>query len=155
IDLTGLSGTITLGSALPHLGNTNSGVSNKEIDIEAPGVAKLIVARSGATGTPAFRIFTVDAGTNVKVVGLTIMGGSSDRGGGLLVDGGAVALTDVTVAGNQAVGAAGTAGANGGNALGGGIYLAGGSLTLNHDIIQGNVARGGTGGNGWAGGSAA
>ena len=42
-------------SALPDLSNTTG-----LMDIEGPGAASLTVARSGAAGTPDFRVFTVD-----------------------------------------------------------------------------------------------
>ncbi len=92
-------------------------------------------------------------------------------GGGLLIDGGNVALSNVAVMNNAASGGAGAdgsvgrsatqayptggpgaAGGAGGNARGGGIYLASGNLTLTNDLIQGNVAQGGAGGAGGRGG---
>ena len=156
-----VTGPITLDSALPDLTYTGG-----LIDVEGPGAASLTVARNSAAGTPDFRIFTIDTNTHIKMVGLTITGGLAAAGGGLLIDGGTVSLTKVTVTQNQAVGTAGAAGASGGNAHGGGIYLNGGSLTLNHDLVRSNVARGGDGGpsgdggfsgsgGGGAGGSAA
>src|SRR5262249_30439476 len=152
----GVTGTITLNSALPDLSNT-SGTT----DIDGPGAKKLTVARNSAAGTPAFRIFTIDTGTTVDISSLTITGGLATQGGGLLDNGGTVSLTKVTVTNNQAVGAAGVAGVagavgnpgggvggNGGNALGGGLYLSGGSLVLNDDLVSNNIARGGAGGKG-------
>ncbi len=168
-----VAGTIYLVSALPDL--------NRDVTLNGPGAAKLTVARSGAAGTAAFRIFTIDTNTKVKIDGLTITGGLASQGGGLSIDGGTVSLTNVSVINNQAVGpegAAGSAGSpgasggrsgygrphdagpggdggpgsNGGNALGGGIYMAGGSLTLNNDVVSSNVARGGAGGVGGVGG---
>ena len=73
-----VTGTITLNSALPDLSNT-IGVT----DIEGPGTASLTVARSSAAGTPDFRIFTVDANVQAKLVGLTITGGLASSGGGV------------------------------------------------------------------------
>src|SRR5262245_38728005 len=83
-----VAGAITLRSALPDLSNTTD-----VTDIEGPGASGLTVARSSAAGTPNFRIFTIDANARVKLAGLTITKGSADRGGGLLVDRGAVTLT--------------------------------------------------------------
>jgi hypothetical protein len=93
-------------------------------------------------------------------------------GGGLLIDGGTVALSGVSLANNTASGSAGAhgtsgssatskhptggAGGNGGsggNAAGGGIYLASGSLNLVNDQVAGNVAQGGAGGAGGDGGN--
>ena len=65
-----VTGTITLNSALPDLSNT-TGVT----DIEGPGASSLTVARSSASGTPDFSVFTVDANVKAKLAGLTITGG--------------------------------------------------------------------------------
>ena len=110
------------------------------------------------------RILEIDGNDQltVKLEQLTIEGGravSNDptveaRGGGLLVDGGNVTLSNVAAFSNQAVGASGAAGlpgasgqngghgGNGGAAAGGGIYLASGSLTLINANISGNTAPG-------------
>ncbi len=140
-----VTGTITLNSALPDLSDTTG-----TIDIEGPGASSLTVARSGASGTPDFRILTIDANTKVKIVGLTIADGIATAGGGLLIDGGTVTLSNVAVIDNHAVGTDGAAGANGqfsvaqnggagGSGFGGGIYLSVGSLTLKNDVIRDNV----------------
>src|SRR5271157_4796114 len=72
-----VTGEIVLYSALPDLSNT-TGVT----DIEGPGASSLTVARSSASGTPDFGIFTVDANVQAQLAGLTITGGSSvDYGG--------------------------------------------------------------------------
>src|SRR5262245_60092170 len=119
-----VTGTITLNSALPDLSNT-TGLT----DIEGPGASGLTVARSGAAGTPAFRIFTVDAGAQVNLVGLTITGGLASEGGGIY-NLGTLTLSDAIVADNVAQGSAGAAGSGGSgqDALGGGIYSSGGAL---------------------------
>jgi hypothetical protein len=72
-----VTGTITLNSALLDLNNTTG-----LIDIEGPGAASLTVARNNTPGTPNFRIFTIDAGVNAKLDGLTITGGHVDDDGG-------------------------------------------------------------------------
>jgi hypothetical protein len=75
-----LTGTITLLSALPDL--------TGDTILSGPGVSALTVARSAASGTPQFRIFTVDAGAQVTISGLTITGGQTiDAGGGILNSG--------------------------------------------------------------------
>ena len=145
IDFT-VTGTITLNSALPDLSDTTG-----QVDIDGPGASRLTVARSAASGTPDFRILTIDANTKVKIVGLTIADGIAPEGGGLLIDGGTVA-SNVAVINNQAVGAEGAAASTARSgpgrpgapaaAQGGGIYLSGGGLTLKNDVISGNVARG-------------
>jgi hypothetical protein len=61
------------------------------------------VARDGAAGTPGFRIFTVDAGVETRLVGLTIVGGRTDSGGGIS-NVGTLTVTGCTLTGNRAVG---------------------------------------------------
>ena len=69
----------------------------------------LTVARSNATGTPDFRIFTVASGTVVILEGLTATGGNAaastdapGRGGGI-ENSGTLTLTNFTVSGNTAI----------------------------------------------------
>ncbi len=97
------------------------------------------------------------------------VGGTMALGGGILIDGGNVTLSNVNVSQNQVAGAFGSAGANGiaghadgGNgqngkgAQGGGIYLAAGDLLIkNKSEVFGNevnAGAGGKGGNGAPGG---
>src|SRR5262249_9165467 len=138
-----VTGTITLNSALPDLSNT-TGLT----DIEGPGAASLTVART--IGAPEFRIFTVDAGVNAKLVGLTLIRGQADQGGGIFGDGGTVALTGVTLTHDAAVGADGVGGA----AAGGGLYARDATVTLNDVTISNVSARGGAGGPSGSGGVA-
>ena len=72
----GLTGTITLLTALPDLSNA--------ITLDGPGASALTVASSPPTGTSTFRIFTVDSGADVSLSGLTISGGDAGTGGGHL-----------------------------------------------------------------------
>jgi choice-of-anchor C domain-containing protein len=136
IDLTELSGTITLGSALPNLGNTNGGVSGKEIDIEAPGATKLTVGRSTDPGTPDFRIFTIGAGANVTIDGLTIAWGRAVSGGGIYNSGGTLAIDDCSISDNTDSG-------YGNHSGGGGIYstgtlnIIGSTINRNHAATDG------------------
>ena len=115
-----VTGTITLNSALPDLSNT-TGLT----DIEGPGASSLTVARSGASGTPDFRIFTVDADVQAEITGLSISGGSSDGAGGGIENSGILTVTNSTIADNSA----------GGN--GGGIESSG-ILTVNDSTIVDN-----------------
>ena len=90
-----VTGTITLLSALPDLtGDTL---------VSGPGASALTVARSAAAGTPDFRIFTVDAGAQVAISGLTITGGLvvGDDGGGI-ANSGTLTLANATLSGNSA-----------------------------------------------------
>ena len=93
-----------------------------------------------------------------------LVGGTAALGGGLLVDGGTVTLSDVAVTGNVVQGrtavaglsgttnfssySAGKVGVKGEAAKGGGVYLAKGTLTLNNSDITSNQAIGGQGGQG-------
>ncbi len=149
--------TITLSSTL-----TLSETAGPEV-INGPGASLVTVS-----GHDAVRDFHVNGGVTATLTGLTIAHGMAQQGGGLQIYGGTVALTNVAVINNQAVGADGAAGSNGqpggpgadggsgGSALGGGIFLWAGGLTLNNDVVTSNVARGGVGGageTGWAGGA--
>ncbi len=117
-----VTGTITLKSALPDLSNTTG-----LMDIEGPGAASLTVARSSASGTPDFGIFTVDANVQAQLVGLAITGGSSvDYGGGIENDG-MLTVTNSTIDYNSA------------SQFGGGIGN-GGTLTVTNSTIADNSA---------------
>jgi hypothetical protein len=147
-----------------------------ETIVTAPSKMLFVVGQGAGitfTADGQDRVFTIDA--NVVFEELTITSGKVQapsaaipaQGGGLLIDGGQVTLSNVNVTGNAVYGAAGSRGADGvyptaampggsgGMADGGGVYLAGGALTLIQSNIAGNQAqggRGGTGGLGIAGG---
>jgi hypothetical protein len=119
------------------------------------------------TGPGQGRVFTIDANVvfeNLIITGGHVQGqGGQDaqpaQGGGLLIDGGHVTLSDAKVSGNSVRGGAGTHGAagsggqggDGGAAYGGGIYLASGSLALINSHVDNNRATGGKGGTGATG----
>jgi len=63
------TGTVVLRSALPKL-TTN-------MKIVGPGASRFAVKRSGASGTPAFRDFTVGRGATVSISGLTVTKGNA------------------------------------------------------------------------------
>src|SRR5262249_58549116 len=108
-----------LASALPDLSTA--------LTIAGPGPKALTVARSGAAGTPDFRIFTVPAGVVVRISGLTMSGGSvADIGGGIY-NMGTLTVTDSTLSGNSAAGE------------GGGIYNMG-TLAVTDSTLSGNSA---------------
>ena len=114
--------------------------------IAGPGPASLSVARSGAAGTPDFRIFTVAAGIEVSISGLTITGGSGGgifssgifSSGGGIANAGTLTLTDCTLSGNSATGI------GNGNGSGGGISNTG-TLALTDCTLSGNTAIAGGG----------
>ncbi len=146
-----VTGTITLSSALPDL-STN-------ITVEGPGASVLTVARSATPGTPSFRIFTVTAGAEVTISGLTITGGRAVNGGGI-DNSGTLTLTNSTLSGNSAPGDFGGGIDNSGTltltnstlsgnsaTVGGGISNSG-TLTVTHSTLSGNSAFGEFGGSG-------
>ncbi len=132
----------------------NGAGGSKTISVIGQGNTDSVLDAGGTS-----RVFEVigDSSLHVGFQDLAIEGGEatdggflgSSRGGrrGVLIDGGSVAMTNVAIVNNLAVGASGTGG-NGGDAQGGGIFLGGGSLTLTDDLIQGNGADGGAGDNG-------
>jgi hypothetical protein len=87
--------------------------------ILGPGPMLLTVS-----GNHMSRVFQVQGGS-AALWGLTITGGSADRGGGLY-NNGTLSLTDCTVSGNFASG------------FGGGLYNIGGTLSLTDATISGN-----------------
>ena len=91
-----VTGTITLLSALPDL--------SADITIDGPGPSALTVARSGASGTPDFRIFNVPSRAEVTISGLTISGGdlSDIDGSGGILSAGTLTVTNSIISGNSA-----------------------------------------------------
>jgi hypothetical protein len=161
-----------------------SGATTNEIQIQDhPAATKSLtitgqgfveISGNSQDDTWNHRILEIDGNTNftLKLVGLSVTGGNVPgtdpstpaQGGGILIDGGNVILSNAMVFGNEVKGATGSAGAlgvsgqngknggKGGSAEGGGIYLASGTLTLiNNSIIEVNTATGGLGGAGGAG----
>lgn len=123
ISLTGLTGTITLGSALPNI--------TSEMSINGPGQSQLTISGNNTN----FRVFTITLLNGlVSFSGLTITNGHiNDVGGGIYTQSnGNVNITDTTISNNFAV-------------LGGGIGNGGtGVMTITNSTISNNSA--GTGG---------
>jgi CSLREA domain-containing protein len=119
----GLTGNVTLLSALPDLTTSMS--------INGPGPNVLTVQRSTASGTPTFRILTIQSGT-VNISGLTISGGNFGGGGaGLFVSAPAtVTVANCTISGNTD------------NNFGGGGIANLGALTLTNGTVSGNTGQG-------------
>ena len=161
----------------------------KAITIEGQATSPLstTIAGSGIWNTRIFEIVgTGPASLAVFFRDLVITGGKAHDsgtlsldaavGGGMLIDGGQVTLSDMSVANNSAIGAPGlhgsagvtgmngndgatggagglgTSGTPGGNAAGGGIYMQAGQLTLNNVAVDNNRTIGGSGGAGGQGG---
>ena len=157
----------------------NGASGSKTISIVGQGPSNSIFDAGGTS-----RVFEIIGDSSLSVVfqSLGIEGGDATDGGflglnaavggGVLIDGGQVAMSNVALMNNEAAGFSGSNGSNGqsatsatppaapaapaatgGNAQGGGIYLYAGSLTLTHDTIAGNIAQGGAGGAGGHGGT--
>ncbi len=128
ISLTGLTGTITLGSALPEI--------NSEMSINGPGATQLTV--SGNNSVRVFSLRLLTAGT-VNFSGLTIANGRiNDVGGGIYTqNSGNVNVIDCTINNNFAI-------------LGGGVGNGGiGVFTITNSTLSNNSA--GTGGGAYNG----
>ncbi len=122
-----VSGTITLGSALPAIAHS--------VTLKGPGATDLTI-NGNSTGS----VFVIDSGETVSLSGLTITGGKGNSGplgefgGGIYNDGGTVTLSNSSLAGNDA------------EFSGGGIFNDGGTVTLSNSSLAGNDAEAGFGG---------
>jgi len=102
ISLTGLSGTITLTSALPNI--------TQSVTITGPGSNTLTIS-----GNNAYQVFYIQSGT-VAISGLTLVNGYTKSlygGGAILNYNGTLTVTNSTFSGNSAAGV---------NSVGGAIY---------------------------------
>jgi len=125
IDLTGLSGAITLTSGQLDI--------TKAVTITGPGASALTISGNGAS-----RVFSMDvslSGGTVTISGLTITDGAGvTKGGGVFFNceggSGSIVIDSTVVSGNTASG------------LGGGLYFdrcdGGGSMTLTNTVVSGN-----------------
>ena len=148
-----VTGTITLGSALPAIAHPN-------LTITGPGASSLTVS-----GNNLYRVLSIASGSyNVSISGLTLTNGyfkANDTtavsgsnsapvgsGGGLYsLSTGTVNVTDCVITNNTAQGGNATGGTNefGGEGQGAGIYLLGGTAKLTRCTISNNSALGGLG----------
>jgi hypothetical protein len=122
----GLSGTITLGSALPAISHGTT--------LTGPGAAQIAVSGGGAV-----RVLTVDTdpGEDVAISGLEFSNGSATgRGGGINSIDADLSLQDVVVKDNQAT------------QEGGGVAVNSGSLVMQSSTVSGNASTM----NAWGGG---
>ncbi len=167
--------TITFAPNVRGAINLTSGelLINKGLTISGPGAILLTVQRSGAAGTPNFRIFNIARGI-ATISGLTIANGNTTPGGG--GNGGGISnnatltVTNSVISGNttsysQTGGGPGNGGgisnygtltlANSGvsgntaSLSNGGGILNSGELTISNSTISGNSATGGVGGGIW------
>ncbi len=150
----GLSGTVTLGTALPTI--------DEPLQVLGPGANVLTV--SGGNARRSFAPVVPVVGDDVLISGLTLTAGnsgasnggaivsmgaelilesmnitgntSSEEGGGLSQIGGTIVVRDSTISGNDAVGA---------TSLGGGLYTDTITTTVERSTISGNGAERGGG----------
>ena len=115
-----VTGTITLGGPLPQI--------TQDVTINGPGAGVLAV--SGSNLYRVFDIFDVI----VTISGLTVSNGKSDSGGGGILNGGTLTVTNSTFSSNSAT------------FFGGGIESFGTALTVTNSTFSGNSANGGGGG---------
>jgi FG-GAP-like repeat len=143
-----VQGTITLTSALPDFSN------NSVVNLLGSGPNNLTVARSSATGTPDFSVFTVDSGSVAGLAAFTIANGNNTASGGGISNSGTLVMTLVTLTGNTGMFGGGVFNNNGGTVTandctftnnsssqaGGGIDNDGGSVTVEGNTFSGNAA---------------
>ena len=141
--------------------------SGHTVTVQGQGAGVSIVNGNGID-----RVFQVLSGANAAFGKLTIEGGVAHddgtagalpgitiaEGGGVLVQGGGhVTFSQVSLAGNRAIGGSGRSGtsrtgngAPGKAAEGGGLFLSTGTINLTASKLFGNTAVAGAGGNGYA-----
>lgn len=125
------TGTIELLGRLPQV--------EGDLAITGPGPTSLTVQRDSAAGP--FRIFEFNDGIIGSLIGMTVSGGTSGTGGGILNRSGNLTLTRVAVVGNEAVVEEAVSEAT---ADGGGIH-SDGPLTLRESVVRDNQAIAGEG----------
>jgi hypothetical protein len=128
------------------------------VEIDGPSSTGQGVTISANVQVAPMRLFYVAAGASLTLQDLTLTGGVAQGRvfagqGGAVFNRGTLTLLASTLAGNQALGTAGTpAGGNGGYALGGAIYNVLGQVTITNSTLVANEAVGGDGGTGGSGG---
>jgi hypothetical protein len=87
---------------------TDTLVIDQDLTVLGPGPCKLTVMRSGATNTPSFRVFDIEAGV-VTLAGITIRNGSAFSGtnihdnlGGGILNRGNLTVSNCVITGNSA-----------------------------------------------------
>ena len=135
IDLTGLSGTITLTSGELDI--------HDAVTITGPGASALTVSGNGASGV--FSMDTDLSGGTVTISGLTITGGNAGAGGGVF-------FNCDTGSGNLVIDSSVVTGNTSGD-LGGGLYFdrcdEGGSMTVRNSVVSNNSSTGDGAGGIW------
>lgn len=112
---------------------------NKDLIIHGPGASQLTVMRSAVGGTPAFRIFEIQAGHTVNIEGLTISNGLAQGsepayfGGGIFNNGSTLTIANSVISSNSAFDGGGILTANA-------VHAGGAMTTINNSTISGNSA---------------
>lgn len=133
-----VTGTITLGSALPNI--------TDYLTIVGPGAANLTIS-----GNKTVRVLAVNPGITLNLQGVTVANG---KGGGIINSGGALMITESAISNNKGTDGAGILNGNGGtvklvnsavsnniaDGYGGGIYN-NGALTITNSTISDNSAQ--------------
>ena len=136
---TGVTGTITLLSALPQILTTTAAGT---LTITGPGANSLTIS-----GNNLFRIFVVNTGGNLTLNNITVTRGNITGNGGGIFNQGTLAIDSCTISNSTATGNSATTGG------GGGIFnQTGGTLSITNSTISSNTATGGTGFAGQGGG---
>ena len=145
--------------------NQAAGIASKSLMLVGKAKASTIIQSAGFASASS-RLFEIvsagGAGLTVNLENLTLrngftrnggsLGETTALGGGLLIEGGSVALSNVEVADNIAYGTSSDNIASvGGNAERLGIYVASGTVSIVNSSIVGNIAYGGNGNRGISG----
>ena len=182
-DVAGLIAAITAANSSPapntiNLASGGAYILTTSVDGQdgLPGISNSMtingngatIQRSGAVGTPDFRIFFVATGGTVTLSRLTISNGKGDndfRGGGIYNFAGTLNVNDCTLSGNSSnfggaiqnfqggvlnvnnsvISGNTTSQTSGGGGTGGGIYSYQGAVNVSHSTISNNSAAGGGG----------
>lgn len=112
-----------------------------DLNLLVPLVSAQTIAIIGAGATRTIidanhtdRAFEIDSTRNAAFVGLTIRNGNQIDGGGILVAGGTLAISDCVIEANQAT------------SDGGGVYMGAGSLSMTRSTLRSNAAAANGGG---------
>ena len=134
-----ITGTITLGSALPSVDSTATAGT---LTITGPGSSNLTISGNNGNANRDFNIFTISStisfggsGGNLAISGVTVSGAKTSGYGGAFYNKGNLTISNCIVSGNTANN-------------GGGIYntRVPGTVTISNSIISGNTASGNGGG---------
>jgi hypothetical protein len=145
--LTGNSAVSTANTG--SFGATNSGdAGGGALDIEAGSIS----VEAGTVSVESTSFLNNQA-VSAPASGSGFQAGYAEGGAIEKYYEGTLTMTNSTIAGNQALGGAGSGGALGGDAQGGGIYGYGGSIVVANCWVTANLAQGGAGGGSGYGGA--